>query len=323
MQPLISILIPVYNAGHYIGETIESALAQTWEHKEIILVDDGSTDNSLEVAETYKSKGVKVITQAHQGGNVARNRALHESHGAFLQYLDADDLISPKKIESQIVLLQQCARGMLAVCKVVYFFEDERPENGISVDGWPLINTDDPIEWLIDLLGPPGTVPNGAWLIPRQVAEAAGNWNEDISANQDGEYFARVVIASTGIRRTQAGTFYYRQYRGRTSVSRSQSEDAQWGRLRAANSIAEQLLARTDSSRARQALARVFMNRAVAAYPGYPKITESALRRVAELGGTDFVPSLGGWRVELIKRFFGWRIAKRVNSVYRRLGHAI
>jgi glycosyltransferase involved in cell wall biosynthesis len=78
---LVSILIPAYNAAPYIAETLDSALAQTWYNIEIIVVDDGSRDDTLAIAKTYESKRVKVISQKNKGASTARNRALKAAQG--------------------------------------------------------------------------------------------------------------------------------------------------------------------------------------------------------------------------------------------------
>src|SRR5690349_12910162 len=99
---LVSILIPAFNAERWLGETIESALNQTWPSKEIIIVDDGSADDTLRVARSFASSTVKVISQENSGACAARNRALAEAQGDFVQWLDADDLLAPDKIARQL-----------------------------------------------------------------------------------------------------------------------------------------------------------------------------------------------------------------------------
>src|SRR5438876_7489334 len=102
MEPLVSILIPAYNAERWIAETIQSALAQTWSKKEIIIVDDGSRDQTLAVAQQFTSRNVLVVTQENQGAAAARNRALEPCQGEYIQWLDADDLLAPDKIARQM-----------------------------------------------------------------------------------------------------------------------------------------------------------------------------------------------------------------------------
>src|SRR5215510_8915726 len=111
MEPLVSILIPAYNAQQWIAGTLESALSQTWPKKEIIVVDDGSSDQTLQIARQFASKTVRIVTQANQGASAARNTAFSICQGDYIQWLDADDLLDPDKIEKQVRKLDDCPTG--------------------------------------------------------------------------------------------------------------------------------------------------------------------------------------------------------------------
>src|SRR3954453_9764650 len=102
MTPLVSILVPAYNAERWLVDTLKSCLAQTWPRIEVIVVDDGSSDRTLEIARTFERRSIKVVAQPHQGAPVARNRALAAAQGTFVQWLDADDLLHPEKIAKQM-----------------------------------------------------------------------------------------------------------------------------------------------------------------------------------------------------------------------------
>ena len=104
MEPLVSILIPAFNAERWIADAIKSALEQTWPQKEIIVVDDGSTDQTPSIARQFVSKSVSVITQSNQGAASARNKAFSTCQGGYIQWLDADDLLAPSKIAKQMEL---------------------------------------------------------------------------------------------------------------------------------------------------------------------------------------------------------------------------
>src|SRR5580658_1668950 len=108
LKPLVSILIPAFNAQEWIADTIRSAIAQTWDRKEIVVVDDGSTDKTLAIARQWESDSVRVVTQENQGAAAARNKAFSLSHGDYVQWLDADDLLAPHKIERQMEVMNQC-----------------------------------------------------------------------------------------------------------------------------------------------------------------------------------------------------------------------
>ena len=105
MKPLVSILIPAYNAEALLAETLRSALAQTWDNKEIIVVDDGSKDGTLNLARTFESDVVKVFTHKNQGAAATRNKAFSLCSGDYIQWLDADDLLAADKIARQIKAL--------------------------------------------------------------------------------------------------------------------------------------------------------------------------------------------------------------------------
>src|SRR6267378_3785357 len=108
MAPLVSILIPAYNAERWVDDTIRSALAQTWPRKEIIIVDDGSRDQTLSIARQFASKNVFIATQQNQGVCAARNKAIELCQGDYIQWLDADDLLGPDKIAKQMEAAEEC-----------------------------------------------------------------------------------------------------------------------------------------------------------------------------------------------------------------------
>ena len=321
MPPLVSILIPAYNAERWIMETLKSVVGQTWPHKEIIVVDDGSKDATVAVARQFESSTAKIVQQENGGPAAARNHAYRLSQGDYIQFIDADDLLSPDKIAEQIKILRESPSRMLGICSWTYFQDGADPEQGLAEDGWPAVDTDSPVEWLTELLGPQGRfwmVPHGAWLTPRAVAEDAGAWDETPSPDDDGEYFARVVLASAGIRRAAAGRFYYRKRSAGGSWSSTRSARLQAGALYSLERKAEHLLARTDDLRAKRALANRFVQCAVEAYPYFPEITQRALEKAQELGGTDYVPPYGTWKGELFNRVFGWKATRRAQALYHR-----
>lgn len=106
---LVSVIIPAYNAGRYIGETIESALSQSYPELEIIVVDDGSTDDTVKVVSSFieKESKVKLIRQENSGVAAARNTGIRHSQGEFIAPLDADDIWYPDKISCQVRLMRE------------------------------------------------------------------------------------------------------------------------------------------------------------------------------------------------------------------------
>ena len=153
MKPLVSILIPAYNAERWIAQTILSALAQTWPRKEIIVIDDGSRDQTLKIARQFASKTVSIVTQENQGASTARNRALELSQGEYIQWLDADDLMAPDKIAKQMEASDRYgSERTLLSCAWARFYYRVDKANFVSTSLWCNLP---PIEWLIRKMAEP------------------------------------------------------------------------------------------------------------------------------------------------------------------------
>ncbi|MEQ8473919.1 MAG: glycosyltransferase family 2 protein [Marinoscillum sp.] len=101
---LVSIILPVYNAEQYVAKAIESVLGQTYPEWELIIVNDGSTDNSKKVCEGFDDERISVLTQNNKGVSAARNVGLKRLKGEYFCFLDADDALTPNSIESRLSL---------------------------------------------------------------------------------------------------------------------------------------------------------------------------------------------------------------------------
>lgn len=115
MDPLVSIIIPCWNSEDCIGESIESGLAQTYSNVEVIVIDDGSTDTSLDVIQSFRNR-IRVESRQNMGACAARNRGLELARGEMIQFLDSDDLLHPDKLEQMVPIAMRNSRGHVAVC---------------------------------------------------------------------------------------------------------------------------------------------------------------------------------------------------------------
>ena len=187
MRPLVSILIPAYNSEEWVGAAIASAVGQTWRHKEIIVVDDGSTDGTLAIARHFEPKGVRVVTQSNQGAAAARNTASSLSRGDYIQWLDADDLLSPDKITLQMQAAEE-TRDRRTLFSSPWASFRYRPAKGKFIPT-PLCSDLDPTEWLTRKWEGNWHMQTATWLISRELTEAAGPWDTRLTFDDDGEYF--------------------------------------------------------------------------------------------------------------------------------------
>lgn len=109
LSGLVSIITPCYNGNRFISETIDSVLSQTYSNWEMLVVDDGSTDNSAEIVESYSKKDgrIRLIRQANGGSANARNHGIREAHGQYIALLDSDDLWKPGFLSAQIAFMKE------------------------------------------------------------------------------------------------------------------------------------------------------------------------------------------------------------------------
>ena len=209
MKPLVSILIPAYNAEHWIADTIRSALAQTWPRKEIIIVNDGSCDVTAAIARRFASKTVPVISQQNHGASTARNKALELCQGDYIQWLDADDLLSPDKVAHQMAAAQECQdKRILLSSGWGYFMYRPSKAKFIPTPLWCDLSA---VEWLVRMWENNAHMQTATWLVSRELTHAAGPWDARLLNNDDGEYFCRVLGASNGVRFVPDVKVFYRQ----------------------------------------------------------------------------------------------------------------
>jgi GT2 family glycosyltransferase len=184
MQPLVSILIPCFNAAPWVAQCIRSALDQTYPNKEIIVLDDGSTDASLEVIRTFGDR-VRFETGPNRGGNAARNRLMALSSGTWLEFLDADDFLLPDKIARQMEVVGRQPEADVVYSPVRDFYAD----TGVEVID-PVIDEDvfaNYFRWTY--------FSTTALLWRRDAVAAVGGWKEDQPVCQEHELVLRLLAA--------------------------------------------------------------------------------------------------------------------------------
>ncbi len=309
-EPLVSVLVPSFNAGPWIAAALESALVQTWRNLEVIVVDDGSADDTATVAARFADRGVRVITQPNRGASAARNRGLAEAHGDYVQFLDADDVLDAAKIEIQLNALRRRDPVKVASCAWTRFTGDPAGASFRPLYGWRDMT---PFEFLYESALERGTFPPIAWLVPRPLCDAAGPWDEQLSRNDDGEYFARVLARSSGMVFCEEARAYYRSniptsYATRFSLEAARSD------LRAWNSIAATILSLENSPRAHRAVATGYLRLQVCYYGHFPEIVREARRLEREHGRGDYRFE-GGLPFHLARAFLGWRAAVRLRGL--------
>lgn len=314
--PLVSVLIPAYNCEHWVADAIRSAAAQTWPRIEIIVVDDGSEDSTPELARRFEGEAVRVIGQRHEGASSARNTAFRHSHGDYIQWLDADDMIAPDKISRQMDLVMSGLdpRTLLSSSWASFIYCTRRAK----FDPNPLWCDLNPEEWLTRKLENNIFMQTATWLVSRSLAEEVGPWDIRLLSDDDGEYFSRLLLASSGVRFVHDSKVYYRAL-GPSSLSYiGASQDkiqALWISMKLQISYLQSL---SNSKRVRLACLQYLRDSLMYFYPEQTEILEEAMQLASGLG-LHLPPPDPTWKYAWIVSFFGWARAKIAQHWIRRM----
>jgi glycosyltransferase involved in cell wall biosynthesis len=326
MAPEVSVIIPSWNTEAFIQGAINSVLNQSMPDFEIIVVDNGSKDKSIFKIQEINDSRIRLIQLSdNKGASFARNLGLSHARGRFIQYLDSDDLISPQKLEKQIAAIKN-RHNAIAFCDSCFFFDDENPWAKQSEPNHQFyFTTSDTLSFLLNLYGlngRAGMIPIHAWLTPRSILEQIGTWNLNLTVDDDGEYFCRVMLAASEIQFVNNAPVYYRKHRQRQSLSREQTHNGNKSAYNA-NVLKLQhcLTKHPEDSRITRVFAKHFIELAYINWPEYPSLTKEALQKVRELGGTKHVPHIGNPLLDALKHIFGWKTMKWIslkkNSLFK------
>ncbi|MFZ5783669.1 MAG: glycosyltransferase family 2 protein [Pseudomonadota bacterium] len=314
-QPLVSVVIPCFNAERWIGAAIESVRAQTWPSVELVIVNDGSTDNSLDEIHRVKTARTIVVDQRNRGQTAALNAGLSRCSGRFIQYMDADDALAPAKIERQMNRLREAGQAVATARWEVL------PTAATVPAGDPpacdaATDAAAPQDWLVDNWRDGGGMMFPAmWLAPRSVVDRAGPWSEDLTLGNDTEYFTRLVLAADAIIQCPDAVCYYRK--GHTSMSGLKTDAAWRSAFRSIERSTGRLLQVENSDRTRRATSFVWQRFANACYPYARTLGIEAERRAKDLHG-DRLRLSGGAAYNFVTAVFGWKAARALQVMLGR-----
>ena len=181
MNELVSIIIPIYNYGHFLAEAIDSVINQTYRPIEVIVVDDGSTDNTANIATSYPD--VQYIYQPNQGVSVARNTGISKARGKFIAFLDADDIWLPDKLKIQIRNLEENPDIGYNICKMRIFIVPEADQN----------------PWALSSLYMDEQIGYTTLVTTKSVFEKVGDFDARYKAEEDFDWFTRAKDAEVAM----------------------------------------------------------------------------------------------------------------------------
>jgi glycosyltransferase involved in cell wall biosynthesis len=310
----VSILIPCYNAERWIAQCIESALNQTYANKEVIVIDDGSTDGSLEIIKQYKEQ-IYWKTQVNQGGNYTRNRLLELSEGEWLQYLDADDYLLPEKIQHQMQYLLQVPSVDVVYSPSIfeYYKNDTSWQEVLPIpephDPWILL-----ARWYLPQTGSP--------LWRKQAIIDAGGWKVAQPCCQEHELYLRLLISNKTFAYFESPYSVYRQWSEMTVCKQNKSTTYRY-RLEILADLEQHLINTHQNIPAR--IQAINQSRFECARQIWLFDYIWALRIVKDIKQYDcnFTPSGAASPIgySFIYNYFGFRVAETIGTMLRSTKH--
>ena len=306
--------MPAFNAGKYIAEAVRSILEQTYTNWELIIVNDGSTDDTASVLNQFIDPRISVHQQENSGQCAAANKAFGLSKGRLIKFMDADDMISPDFIAEQVKRVGN-SQDVVASAAWGRFYNDDI--NTFKLNEEFIKEDCKPIDWLVSSMdGKQAMMQCALWLIPRAVLEKSGLWDERLSLVNDFEFITRVLLQANEIRFAQNAVLYYR-----SGISNSLSAlTSRRGIESAFTSIYEgtaYMLHYENSLRVRTAVADCLQNFVYAYYPHYSDIMNKAQQRINELGGSKAKFPAGGY-TKLLNQTIGWKLTQKFKALFGR-----
>ena len=311
MKPIISIIMPVYNAQNYLIEAIESVLGQTFKSFELIIVNDGSIDTSEAIINSFKDPRIVSIKQENQGQASACNKGVKAASGRYIKFFDADDVLNPLHLEKQYQALNghDC---YLASCQWAYFYENHRLINFEKETTHK--NYDYPLDWLYDShIHDSGMLGAWLWLIPKKLLDKAGHWDERLSLNNDFDFSARLLVASKGVKFTQGARLFYRKG-VENSLTLKTNKSAFQSALLTTELAMKTILNVENSERMRKLFADRFQSWIYQIYPRDKGIISKMKTHIQNLGGSQLKPQ-GGMLFRTLNTILPWTWVKQLQYI--------
>lgn len=314
---LISVIMPCYNAEKYIAEAIQSVLRQTHSNLELIIINDGSTDQSEKVIQSFNDERIKYVVQKNSGQCVASNTGLSHAKGDYIKFFDADDVMNENHLEAQLQRLSG-NENCIASCAWGRFYDGNSQSARFVAE--PVWQDMPSLEWIKNSLRQKYDMMGAwLWLIPRKIMEKAGRWDERLSLNNDFEFSIRILLSAERVLFAGGARIYYRS--GMMNALSQKTSRARYEAALLSNKLGcEYLLNKENSKEMRLLCANRYQEWLFRIYPYFPDLQLEINRKIEFLGGSNRNMD-GGKVMRMLDKIIGWKATKRLRIMLQKMGY--
>lgn len=297
-------------------------LSQTYTNLEVIIVDDGSIDNSEAVIKSLTDKRIFYYKQENKGQCAALNYGFEKSTGILIKFYDADDILHPEVIEGQVAALQGMADDCISFIEWRRFYKDALPANIDLLNPHTIHKDCTPIEYITWKEYPP-MYQCGLWLMPRSLLQKTGLWDERLSLINDTEFFSRIMLNVRFLKFSGKGYTFYRSNTTGESLSKDFSEKGIKSALLSIDLAAQWLLRIENSDRIKKIIVNAYVMVLEWAFPGQMELVKNVEQRLKTYPQEYISHTKSGKVYNVIMKLFGWKIASRLAKYYYRKKYKI
>lgn len=314
-NPLVSVIMPCYNAGKYVREAIESVVQQSYPYFELVIVNDGSTDESEKIIRSFSDKRIIYIQQENLGQCRACNNGYKHSSGSLIKFFDADDILTERVLEKQVSVLNE-KHNCVAYMQWARFYN-----NVISKkDYGPTQITGDclPMDYITWQRNTP-MLQCGIWLFPKQLIEKNGLWDERLSLINDTEFITRQLIHASELIYADECELLYRTNFNSGTLSQHLSSKSLNSALLSIDLMSKEILEKENTERVRVLVAHSYQMLREWAYPEHRSYVKILEKKISDFSDIKIHYRSSGPIFNFIKKLFGWKAARFLQYYYYKI----
>lgn len=307
--------MPCYNAGNYVREAIESVLQQSYPYFELIIINDGSTDESDKIIRSFSDTRIIYIQQKNLGQCAACNNGFKKSSGLFIKFFDADDILSEKVLEKQVSVLNK-NDNCIAYIQWTRFYNNDVTKK----DSGPTQIKSNclPMEYITWQRNTP-MLQCGIWLFPRQLIENNGLWDERLSLINDTEFITRKLLQVQELKYADECELLYRTNFNSGTLSQSLSKKSLDSALLSIDLMANYLLQKENSERVKILIVQSYQMLREWAFPKYLSYVRIVEKRFLAYPDIKVNYRSSGFIFDMVLKIFGWKAARFLQYYYYKI----